>query len=171
MNAEARSPSTMARYAELAVALAVIALGVLILVETRDIRLTRATARVGPRVIPTIVGVGQIVVGIWYAIEVVVFRHPAPVEADAEDMDPDAPTDWRTLALLGGALIAYASLIERAGFVIASAVLFVIAALAMGSRRYVRDIACGSVLGIVAFLIFDQWLGVRLPEGWLGGLW
>jgi putative tricarboxylic transport membrane protein len=157
------------KYAELAVALVVIVLGVVVIWQTQDIRVTRATSRVGPKVIPTIIGVGQILIGVWYAVELLVFHRTAEIEAE-EDMDPDAATDWRTLGILALALLAYTLLIERAGFVIASSVLFILAAFGMGSRRIARDAACAIVLSIGAFLIFDRWLGVRLPEGWLSDL-
>ena len=165
-----RPQLSIAKIAELAVAAAVIALGIVVIWQTRDIRVTRATSRVGPKVIPTIIGIGQIVIGVWYAIELLVFNRTAEVEADAEDMDPDAATDWQTLGILAIALISYTLLIERAGFVIASSVLFVVAAFGMGSRRIPRDAACAIVLSMGAYLIFDHWLGVRLPEGWLSDL-
>jgi putative tricarboxylic transport membrane protein len=162
--------SPIARYAELAVALAVIALGIVVLWQTQDIRVTRATARVGPKVIPTIIGIGQIVVGVWYAVEIIIFHRVAVIEADSEDMDPDAPTDWVTLGFLGVALLAYTLLIKSGGFIVASAAMFIIAAFGMGSRRILRDSACAVVLSVAVFLIFDNWLGVRLPEGWLSGV-
>ena len=34
----------------------------------------------------------------------------------------------------------------------------------------ISDAACAVVLSIGAYLIFDRWLGVRLPEGWLSDL-
>jgi putative tricarboxylic transport membrane protein len=169
MVSQQRPSAPITKYAELAVALVVIALGVVVIWQTQDIRVTRATSRVGPKVIPTIIGVGQILIGIWYAIELLAFNQTAEIEVE-DDMDPDAATDWRTLGILALALLAYTLLIERAGFVIASSVLFILAAFGMGSRRIARDAACAIVLGIGAFLIFDRWLGVRLPEGWLSDL-
>ena len=162
--------SPVAKYAEVMVALVVIVLGIVVIWETQDIRVTRATSRVGPKVIPTIIGVGQILIGIWYLVELLVFKRTADVEADSEDMDPDATTDWRTLGILAIALVAYTALIERGGFVVASSVLFVVAAFGMGSHRVIRDTSCAIVLSVGVFLVFDYWLGVRLPAGWLAGL-
>jgi putative tricarboxylic transport membrane protein len=158
-----------ARYAELAVTLAVIALGIVILIDTRDIRVPKAFSSVGPRVVPTIVGWGLVIVGIWYAIDVIL-GHTAAPSGDSEDADPTLPADWGVLGGLAITLIAYAALIRPVGFVLASTVLFAGAAVAMGSRQVLRDLAIGLVLSAVTYYAFTEWLGIRLPEGILEGL-
>jgi len=158
-----------AKYAELAVALAVVVLGVVILVDTQDIRVPKAFSSVGPRVVPTIVGWGLVVIGAWYAIEVFFGRTTAPT-GDSEDADPTLPADWGVLGMLAVVLVAYAALIRPAGFVLASTVLFAGAAFAMGSRMVLRDIAFGIVIAAAAYYAFTEWLGIRLPEGILEGL-
>jgi putative tricarboxylic transport membrane protein len=90
--------------------------------------------------------------------------------AESEDADLTLPTDWRTVGLLALALLAYLLLIERAGFIIASATLFVMAAFAMGSRRPARDIAIGVILATVLYLVFNRGLGLSLPAGILEGI-
>ena len=62
------------------------------------------------------------------------------------------------------ALLAYLLLIERAGFIIASATLFVAAAFAMGSRRLARDIAIGIVMATILYLVFSRGLGCHYPR-------
>lgn len=166
---EPSEPSRWFRYAELLVALAVVVLGVVILVQTQDIRVTRATARVGPRVIPTIVGWGLVVIGLWYALELLRGRQATP-SADSEDVDISLPPDWLTIAGIGAGLVTYMLLIERSGFILASATLFVITAFSMGSRKFVRDIAIGVVIAVAAYIAFSEGLGVRLPQGVLDGL-
>ncbi len=74
------------------------------------------------------------------------------------------------IAVIAVGLALFALLISEAGFVLASAALFAVSAFAMGSRRVLADLAIGIVLGTAIFLLFDSWLGVRLPEGWLGGV-
>lgn len=154
------------RYAEVLVAVGVIAMGIVILIETRDIRVPKAFSSVGPRVVPTVIGWGLVVIGAWYAVDVVRGDTAAP-SADSEDADPTLPADWKVLGGLAVALVLYAALMEPAGFVIASAVLFVIAAFSMGSRRIVRDITIGLAVSVVTFLVFSEWLGIRLPVGLL----
>lgn len=158
--------SGWARYAEILVAIGVIAMGIVILVETRDIQVPRAFASVGPRVVPTVIGWGLIVIGAWYAIDVVRGNTAAP-SADSEDVDPTLPADWAVLGGLALALGIYAVLMEPAGFVIASAILFTMAAFAMGSRQIVRDALIGVAVSLVTYLVFSEWLGIRLPAGLL----
>src|SRR5215207_4620487 len=149
---------------ETLLALAAVLFGILIVWQTTLIRLTPAYSKVGPRVIPYIVGVGLVVVGVWLAYEALTGRASAGT-TESEDADPALPTDWRTVGLLVLALLAYLVLIERAGFIIASATLFVMAAFAMGSRRLARDIAIGVILATVLYLVFNRGLGLSLPTG------
>lgn len=156
------------RLVELLVAVAVIALGIVILWQTGDVRDT-PTATVSARLFPRIIGVGTLLIGAWYAIEILRGGGTAP-SADTEDVDPTLPTDWAAVGMLGVALIAYLLLIESAGFIIASAALFVVATFGMGSRRYVRDIAIGILLAVVVYYGFSEFLNVRLPAGLLEGV-
>ena len=163
------SPPWRDRLAELLLATAVAVLGVILVWEARGIRVTPAYSKVGPRVIPYLVGGGLIIVGLWLAAEVLAGRTATGV-GDAEDADPTKPTDWRCVGLLAVALFIYLALIERAGFVIASFLLFYGAAFAMGSRRVLRDAAAGILLAVAVYEIFTRGLGLELPAGILGGL-
>lgn len=166
-------PTGFRRWSEIGVAIALIILGIIILIETRDIRVVRSMAKVSPRAIPNIVGGGLIVIGLWYAWDI--WRNPngASGGEDDEDADPNAPVDWVVLGALGIGLIAFAATVQPLGWVLASALLFTIAAIAMGKRQprdVVFTIGIGILMGIAIFLVFDTWLGVRLPEGVLSGV-
>jgi putative tricarboxylic transport membrane protein len=154
---------------ETLLALAAVLFGILIVWQTTLIRLTPAYSKVGPRVIPYIVGAGLVIVGAGLAYEAITGRAVAG-SADSEDADLTLPTDWRCIGLLALALIAYLFLIEPAGFIIASAVLFTWAAIAMGSRRYARDVIIGILLATALYLIFNRGLGLSLPAGILQGI-
>jgi putative tricarboxylic transport membrane protein len=156
------------RLANLAVALGVVLLGALVLWQTTEIRLTPVNSRVGPRVIPYIVGAGLVASGLWLAIDVLRGRIAEPSGGDdAEDVDASLPTDWTTVGIIGAALLGYLVLIERAGFIISSALLFFGAAFGMGSRKVVRDIAIAVLLAVGAYVVFTRGLSLRLPKGWL----
>lgn len=154
------------QFYELGVATAVIVLGLVVLWQTRDIRISPMNAKIGPRVIPYIVGSGLVVVGIWFAVDVLRGNVMAATGADdAEDVDVDATTDWRTVAAIAVSLGAYLALLERAGFIAASSLLFFGAAAGMGSRRFVRDAAVAVALSVAVYVLFTRGLSLRLPEG------
>lgn len=149
---------------ELALALFVVIFGALVVWQTTQIRLTPAYSKVGPRIIPYIVGGGLILIGLWVARQAFAGGAPA-VSDESEDADPTLPTDWKTVGLLAVALFTYWFLIERAGFVLASALLYAGGAFAMGSRRVVRDVAIGLLLALLLYVGFTDGLGLRLPQG------
>ncbi|MGD9711531.1 MAG: tripartite tricarboxylate transporter TctB family protein [Thermomicrobiales bacterium] len=156
----------ISRLAELALAVGVTVLGAIVIWQTTEIRLTPINSRVGPRIIPYVIGTGLVVTGIWLFIDILRGRTAAVVGGeDSEDADPTLPTDWKTVGLISASLVAYLLLIERAGFVVASSVLFFGAAFAMGSRRYLRDALAGVLLSMFTFVLFTEGLSLRLPEG------
>jgi putative tricarboxylic transport membrane protein len=65
--------------------------------------------------------------------------------------------------LLG--LVAFAVLLNVAGFVAAGSVLFALTASAFGSRRWVRDALIGFALCATVYVTFTHALGVPLPAG------
>ena len=158
-------PTGLARWSELLIPLVLIIAGGVILVQTQDIRVIRSMSQVSPRAIPNLVGGGLIVVGVWYVIDIIRKPHALTAGEDAEDVDIDAPTDWGVLGIIGVGLAIFALLIEPAGFIIASAVLFAISSTAMGSRKVLANTLIGLILASLVYLIFDTWLGVRLPTG------
>jgi putative tricarboxylic transport membrane protein len=164
---EPEEASRTERLLQLAIALAIAVLGAVVVWEARDIRVPPIHSRVGPRVFPYLVGSGLIVVGLWLALEAATGRAAAPTSDDAEDVDVTLPPDWRALGLIGVGLVLYWYLIERAGFVVASALLFYLAAVGMGSRRFLRDAAIAVALAFVLYVLFTEGLNVRLPAGWL----
>lgn len=163
------TPTGWERWSELLVAAGFLLTGIIILIGTQDIRVTRA-ATVSPRIIPQIVGIAILLVGTWYVIDII--RHPHVISGgeDSEDVDIDAPTDWRTLIIIGIALTIFAFTVQPLGFALASALMFAITSYAMGSQRHVLNILIGLVLGTIVFTIFDGWLGVRLPDGFLADI-
>ncbi|MFS8543566.1 MAG: phosphatidate cytidylyltransferase, partial [Limnochordales bacterium] len=96
--------------------------------------------------------------------------------APAAPGEPAPLADWRSVAITVAALLAQILLLERAGFIISSTILFAGVAWAFGSRRHGRDVVIGFILAFVVYWSFTQWLGLRLPAGilrpvlvWLGG--
>ena len=62
-------------------------------------------------------------------------------------------------------LLLYLALLEPTGFIVASSVLFFVAAVGMGSRQFARDAGVAVVLSTAVYLLFTRGLSLRLPEG------
>lgn len=150
--------------AEFVIGLGVAALGVFIAVETSQITVSPAYAKVGPGVIPDLVAGGLILLGLAFAAQA--WRSAAPTPAPA----PAETSDWRALVVASIGLIVQMLLLETAGFVIASAVLFGCVAYGFGSRRYLRDALIALLLAVVVYVGFTRALHLQLPAGLLKGI-
>jgi putative tricarboxylic transport membrane protein len=123
---------------------------------------------VGPRLFPITIGVGLLVMAAVLAIAI---PRGLKGEADAgEDIDPDMPSDWRTVGLLVGVFALLILLVVPLGWVIASGLFFAACATILGSRHYVRNIAIGAALALASFYAFYSGLGIPLPAGILDGI-
>lgn len=141
-------------------AIAVSMLGLIALWTTWDV--DSGIRQIGP-----IVGVVLIVTGIWYYAELLDFNR---LSGDRDELVPCTATEWHRLGILAIALISYVVLLQRAGFVIASTVLIVVAAYGFGSQRLVRDTVSALVVSTAVMVTFDLLLGVRLPDGILSSI-
>ena len=153
---------------ELVFAALLLALGVFILADTGNIRVPATANAVGPRFFPYAIGAFLVLVAL--ALLVQIWRGDVATPEGGEDVDASRDTDWITVATLLAVFLANIALIETAGFVVATAVLFFGAAWTLGARRPVRDVAVAVMLAIVVYLGFDRLLGVSLPGGFLEGV-
>ncbi|WP_136709888.1 tripartite tricarboxylate transporter TctB family protein [Agromyces sp. H66] len=155
---------TRAPVGEYAFAAVCAALGVYAIIGAGFIRVPPGSASVlGPRVFPYAVGV--LLVAASVAVIVQVARGRRGVPDDGEDVDPDAPTDWLTVAKLVAFFLTQLVLIEWAGWPIGVAVLFAGAAWSLGAKRWWVAVLAGLGLGLVTQLVFGAWLGLSLPAG------
>ena len=76
---------------------------------------------------------------------------------------------WRPIALVTAGVVLDLLLAERAGFVIASAVLFWFVARAFDPHHPVRDALFATVVSVGAYLLFGRALDLQLPAGVLAG--
>ena len=93
-------------------------------------------AKVGPQVFPYLATAALAGAGSYFIAEAL-WRRPTALSADAED------TDWRALIAISIGFFAQILLIERVGFILSSACLFLAVAFGFGSRRTARDGAIG----------------------------
>jgi putative tricarboxylic transport membrane protein len=163
-----RGPLARARAAgalpELGVSAFLLGLGALVLYQTTQIP-TEFVQRgpVGPRALPTAVGVFLLVVGVFHALDVLRGGHGQAEEG--EDVDTSHGADWRTLAAMTAAFVGNVLLIGILGWPITGAVLFWVTARALGSRHAVRDLGIALALSVGSYLLFNWGLGIDLPAG------
>lgn len=140
------------------------AVGVYTIIGAGFIRVPPGSASVlGPRVFPYAVGVLLLVASLVVIAQVL--RGGRGTPDDGEDIDPDAPTDWLTVAKLVVCFATQLVLIDWAGWPIAVAVLFAGAGWSLGAKRWWVALAAGLGLGLVTQLVFGAWLGLSLPAG------
>ena len=123
---------------------------------------------VGPRLFPIAIGIGLLVMAVVLAVAI---PRGSRGEADAgEDIDPDMPSDWRTVGLLAAVFVVNILLIDWLGWAITGAFLFAGSAWVLGSRHRVRDVAVGVALSVGTWYGFYVVLGIPIPAGILDGV-
>jgi putative tricarboxylic transport membrane protein len=151
---------------QLAVAAGVLALGALVTWGSFNLPTGGGYAQVGPGVVPRIVGVGILVLGAWLAYEAA----SGGFRGIDEEAEARMPMHWASFAWVTGGIIAYGLLVERAGFILASTLLFVMVARGFTSRRWLLNTFSGVVLAAAVYAIFNYGLGLTLPAGILKGI-
>jgi putative tricarboxylic transport membrane protein len=123
---------------------------------------------VGPRLFPIVIGAGSLLMA---AILAFAIPRGSRGEADAgEDIDPDMPSDWRTVGLLVAMFVALIVLVVPLGWAIAGALFFAGCATVLGGKHYLRNILIGVALSVGSFYAFYSGLGIPLPAGILDGI-
>jgi putative tricarboxylic transport membrane protein len=118
----------------------------------RDLGAASSEPEAGEMVLPGVVGVGLLVSsGLLLARRGAAERRP--------------PGNRRALGYLGLGAAADVILLEPAGFVVASTVLFWCAARGFGSGRWARDAILGLVFSAFAYVLFTRALSLSLPAG------
>jgi putative tricarboxylic transport membrane protein len=149
------------RLGEAVLAAFVLALGVFVAVETAMLRGGPGYAAIGPKLFPWLVAAGLLLVGL-----ALLYEARAGAVAQPAGFQLDLPP---AVAVTAG-LVLQMVLMKPAGFVIASAALFVAVAYAFGSRRLALNAAVGLVLCAVTYVAFTRGLGLVLPAGLLAPL-
>jgi putative tricarboxylic transport membrane protein len=148
-------------------AVAVVALGALVLYESFQIPRGGGYVAVGPRFFPLLIAIGLLLFGALFLLRTTLLPDRALAERTREE---EAATHWPTVGVLALLLVLYAFALDALGYVAATALFFPLAARGLGSRRIVRDLLVGLVLAVVVYEGFTRYLGVRLPSGILAPL-
>ncbi len=148
-------------------AVAVVALGALVLYESFQVPRGGGYVAVGPRFFPLLVAIGLLVFGALLLLRTTVLADRVLAERTQEE---EAAAHWPTVGLIAVLLVLYAFALGALGYVAATALFFPLAARGLGSHRIVRDFVVGVVLALVVYEGFTRYLGVRLPAGILAPL-
>lgn len=151
---------------QIALSAGILVLGVLVLVGAADLPAGGGYAQVGPGVVPRVVGAGLVLLGAMLLREALTGGYRG-VDEDAE---LHLPMDWTAFAWVSGGILAYGFLVERAGFLIASTLLFVAVARGFASRRWLSNTLVGVAVAAFIFAVFNYALGLQLPAGVLKGI-
>lgn len=153
---------------ELAFAGSLLLLGVIVLIDTRNMLVPPGSGSVGPQVFPTIIGVFIISVALILIIEVLRGNYGQPEGTEFGEIK--GKTDWKTLGTVSASILTYPFLIERAGFVIASSVVFFGVGFAYGAKKFLRNLLIAIIFSLIVYITFTHFLNVNLPAGILKGI-
>lgn len=153
--------------AQYALAAALALVGVVTLIDASRLNVGFGDP-VGPRVFPSIVGVGMLLLAALLAVATA--RGDMPEAEEGEDIDLTTPADWVTVLKLAGIMVLNLLLVNVLGWAITGAALFAGAAWALGSRTLLRDVLVGAVLSVASWYFFYSGLGVQLTPGILDGI-
>jgi putative tricarboxylic transport membrane protein len=148
---------------ELAAAVLLAVLGGYLILDAGSITVPGSSNTVGPRFFPYAVGALTLATGLLLAVRVLRGDQGPPDES--EDLDPDAPTDWRAVGIVAVAFLAHALLINVIGWPLAVTLMFATVAWALGAIGIVRPLIAGGVTSVVVWIVFVKALNVALPGG------
>jgi putative tricarboxylic transport membrane protein len=152
--------------AELILSLAVLLLGVAVAIGAAQLSSAGGYAKVGPNVSPAIIAAGLIVLGGWLLYEALRGGWRNSFVDDPAERG-EHPFHAPAFLWVSVGIFLAIFLIQRAGFVIAQAALFVCVARGFGSLKLIRDGVIGLVVATAVFLFFVKFLNISLPAGWL----
>ncbi|WP_179816056.1 tripartite tricarboxylate transporter TctB family protein [Allostreptomyces psammosilenae] len=160
----------LGEHAELLVSALLLVLGAVVLADAATTQALPAaeSGPIGPRAVPTAVGLGLLLCAVLHAVDVL--RGGRGEAEGGEDVDLTTRADWRAVTMLTAVFLANAALIEPAGWAISGALLFWGTAYALGSRSYLRDALISAGLSVGSFYAFYYGLGITLPPGVLEGI-
>lgn len=142
-------------FAELVIALALIALGAVVAWDAAHMRTgVAAYSRIGPRAFPYAIAAGLAVLGVATALSAL--RSALP----ARERDEIMPMVW----IVGG-LLAQMALLRFAGFALATGAVFAATAKAFGRGPLWITYPFGALLSLAIWLFFAKGLQLVLPAG------
>jgi putative tricarboxylic transport membrane protein len=151
---------------ELAFAGSLLILGLVVLYDTSKMLVPPGSGTVGPQIFPYLVSGFVILISLGLFLQI--FRGNLGVPEGTEFGEVVEKTDFKSLAMVAGSMLTYPLLIERAGFIIASSVVFFGVAFAYGAKNLLKNLAISIIFSLIVYFAFSKGLNVSLPAGVLG---
>ncbi|RJF96294.1 tripartite tricarboxylate transporter TctB family protein [Noviherbaspirillum saxi] len=156
-------------FRQLAIGVFLLIVGAVLAYGAKHFPVDKGYSILGPHVFPMAIAGYLFLVGSllsWQAVSGGFHNLDADDDADAggAKVSNKAGTFWVSCGILVEAL-----LITQIGFVLASSILFALAARGFGSKRPLRDVGIGLGLTLPLFWLFTSGLGLALPS--LVGPW
>jgi hypothetical protein len=124
----------------------------------------------GPRGFPLLLGIALGALGVYMCASALRSRpDPGPPDTDVDRIEPVSRSEVRIVGLTMLVLLAYAFLLDKLGFLVATPVMVAGALwLIVGQRSWVTILLLAAGLTAGSYLVFGVLLPARLPEGsWL----
>jgi putative tricarboxylic transport membrane protein len=153
---------------ELAFAGSLLTLGLIVVFDTKNMLVPPASGTVGPQIFPYLVSGFLILVSIGIIVQVL--RGNIGQPEGTEFGDTIDKTDFKTLLVVAGSMATYPLLIERAGFIVATTVVFFGVSFAFGAKNKFKSLIISIIFSAIVYFSFTRGLNVNLPSGILGGL-
>lgn len=167
-------PSVAAAAEELIIAIAVLALGGVLVVGAVGFRGGAGYQAVGPAVFPIIIGGVGLVCGAVLVIARTRVLLNAMKGGKEHETDGSVAVEarreaigWKGVFTLAVLLGIYALLLVPAGFWQLTGLVFALAARIFGNRHIVRNLIIGYAIALTIYFLFDRLLGVGLPDGYI----
>jgi putative tricarboxylic transport membrane protein len=153
---------------ELAFAGSLLILGLVVVLDSFNMLVPPGSGIIGPQVFPYLVGGFIIAIALGLFIQII--RGNLGVPEGTEFGDLVDKTDYKSFSMVAGAMLTYPILIERAGFVISTTVVFWGVSYAFGAKKPLKNFAVSIIFSLIVYLAFSKGLNVNLPAGILGFL-
>ena len=146
---------------ELAFAGSLLILGLVVVFDTATMLVPPASGTIGPQIFPYLVSGFLILVSLGIIVQIL--RGNLGQPEGTEFGDTIDKTDFKTLAIVGGSMATYPLLIERAGFISASTLVFFGVSFAFGAQNTLKNLFVSVLFSTIVFFSFTRGLNVNLP--------
>jgi putative tricarboxylic transport membrane protein len=159
MSPAGQSASPARRWSRWGLPAAVLALGIVLLIEAASLPLTQTYAGIGPGFFVLAIGLGLTALGLALGYQVARGAEFEPEETEGADLT--RPMSWSGLLTAAAGVFLPVGLTGLVGFPLAGALAYALITRAYGSRRPLADVLIGFAVTSVTWFAFSK-LGVQL---------